>query len=251
MSTTPEQPSPMHRCMIRRSQCTVILISLLQAALSIWWLVEAVWIPGSILLFFALCGLIGAAKMRSCLVLMHFIGSTMLFMFCMYSFILYCVYDFHWATFLIGLGIVLIQLGGLGHSRRLFFFSRRYGPVKCGRWRCNRQQNAAVAQEVVIESNNNVAAPVELHAHHQHLIVPEKPHAPVIQAPAPQYAPVPPTSASESQQQPMMFPALMPNGQVQYFMWVPYQVQPPAQAPMQMPGNLQYPQLYPTITQEH
>lgn len=143
-------------------------------------------------------------------------------MLTMYSFITFCMaYEFHWSTFLIGLGIVLIQLGGLGHDRRLFFFARMYGPVR----RCKRQQAQpqpeqsplVQPQEVVIESLNEI--PAHQQQAHNNLVVPEKraPMPPVSQAPAPQFATpmgmMPPTNASESQQ-PMMFPAMMPNGQV-------------------------------------
>lgn len=264
-----EEPTQAHRCMIRRSQCTVVLISLLQGALSVWWLFSELWIPGSILLFFALCGLIGAARMRAPLVLLHFIGSTILFMLSMYSFITFCMaYEFHWSTFLIGLGIILVQLGGLGHDRRLFFFARMYGPLRCGTSRCSsRRQQAqqqqqpeqtplnAAPQEVVIESLNEIPTEQPHPHHHNNLVVPDKrvavasPQFPAIQqAPAPQFsAPMPPTNASESQQ-PMMFPAMMPNGQVQYFMWVPMHPQQQSVYPPVAPQQLQYPQLYPTIT---
>jgi len=161
-------------------------------------------------------------------------------------------YEFHWSTFLIGLGIIMVQLGGLGHDRRLFFFARMYGPLRCGAGRCKRQQQAAQApeqaplnqpQEVVIESLNEIPAEQQHPHHHQQLVVPDKN---IQQAPAPQFA-MPPTNASESQQ-PMMFPAMMPNGQVQYFMWVPMHPQQQSVYPPQVPQQLQYPQLYPTIT---
>jgi len=164
----------------------------------------------------------------------------------MYYFILMLMYGVTaWSSILIGVGIILIQLGGLCHDRRLFFFARRFG-ARCGRGRCSRQQTPQQtpqqAPQVVVESLNHVEPNNAIHES-SNLVVPEKPriqHQPQHQQIAP---PMMPASTVTEQQQQMMFPMMLPSGQVQMFMFVPYQTQPPQIQPQH---QIQYPLLYPT-----
>jgi len=205
---------------IRRSKVVVIFISLAQLALafcSLYYL--QAWIFGSILTFFSLCGVVGAAKLRPGFIVAHFFGSFLLLLGSIYCLVSYSLRFFdtisshQWMPFAIGLLIVFIQIAGLCHSRRLFGWARKYGP-RCGRWRCNRQQQQQQPQQLEVVAE-------------QHIPLQQPPQQP------------------QSPQQQIYMPPYNPQQQM-YGGYYLVPVMPQQQQQQQQ--QLQYPLLYPTET---
>jgi len=163
-------PSPPEMYLMARSSRGVVMLSLLQMAVAVFTMLTAgSFIFSSITIVCAIIGISGAARRRTCLLIVHFVFSLVLYLLTLVFLImlvLYCI-NCRWWVYLIGFLFIIIQAIGLRHSRTLIAFSKKFGPLRCSRGVCcrNNQQVSSTetqTQPAIEQQVTPIVTPVQI-----------------------------------------------------------------------------------------